>query len=258
MHYTDHFHTGFFQHLDKRKMEARRKLTELAVRQASRKRRIIADKTRRRDNHRHIEESAIQRREDLDTIIAARKRQREDHALGPLKPWRELVGLRSHSTQTDPTTGEAAHSREANTEWGTYSLQKIRKPHLPEHMQLVRRKLILREGDRVAVKDRAKGVKEQSWGKIGTIKKIECDTGHVTITGVNMVCFSDASAYSCVIPLKCLPDRSRSPRSLPPTRRRPHQISRRTSPLLRPRTDLPPALRQTYPRPRPRNEPDNN
>lgn len=174
-------------------MEARRKLTELAVRQASRKRRIITEKTRRRDKRRHIEETAIHRREDLDTVIAARKRQREDHALGPLKPWRELVGLRPHGT---PSAGqqEATHKREANTEWGTYSLQKLQKPRLPHDEQLVRREMILREGDRVCVREDSKGVREQSWGKIGTIKSINCETGFVAITGVNMVYFSSSSS----------------------------------------------------------------
>lgn len=214
-------------------MEARRRLTELAVRQAQRKRRILSEKIRIRDRQTHRSGTFQQRREAIDTKLAAHKRLKEDWTLGPLAPWREEVGLQPH--------GDEVMTREANIDWGTYTIQRLQKPRLPEAEHLVLRDLVIRKGDRVCVTDtkylikrgrdrdvqqlkedkrRAKEegrkvekddrlelvdaeVRERAIGKIGTVKRIDCATGFVTVQGVNMVCgvFAELFRRRALLPI---------------------------------------------------------
>lgn len=177
-------------------MEAVKTRTRLALGQATRKRRILDKKLLKRDRRRLVEANTPIQREELDAYISARKRQREDWALGVLKPWREQVGLQEINAQ-DAEGGRIAVEnaeqaeeeekgitrREANPEWGTWMAQRVRKPKLPADQRLVRKDLIIREGDRVCVVEGREGTK----GKIGTVKNIDCENGHVDVDGVNMV-----------------------------------------------------------------------
>lgn len=162
-------------------MEAVKKRTELAVRQAARKKRIVGEKIRRRDWWTHHEASIVHRREELDAVKEARQRRSEDWARGSLRPQRELVGQRPF---------DLAGTREANPKWGTFTNQRMQKPDLPIPDRLIRRKLVLRHGDRVCLDPAAvKGTKmaDHASLKIGTIKTIDCFTGYVTVAGINMV-----------------------------------------------------------------------
>lgn len=177
-------------------MEAVKTRTRLALGQAARKRRILDKKLLKRDRRRLVQANTPIHREELDAHITARKRQREDWALGALKPWRDHVGLQEIDAQDAEGAAiplehveravvekKGIIRREANPEWGTWKAQRIRKQKLPVDQQFVRRDLVIREGDRVCVVEGREGTK----GKIGKVKNIDCENGHVEVEGVNMV-----------------------------------------------------------------------